>query len=104
VCARAPSTSVVALRIDDDKRAARGGGFVKPGGKAAAKNLRRTDFCPGARCAFVTTNAQRATYDAPTASGGQARFTESTSIDVFRLNIHDDFAVAAAAERDVIRA
>jgi hypothetical protein len=61
-----PSTSGGALRFCDHKRAARGGGCVKTLGKSTGKNLRRADFCLGARCAFVITKAQRATYGAQT--------------------------------------
>jgi hypothetical protein len=57
-----PSISSAALRFCDDKRAARRRRRAQSLGKAAEDFLRAHDFCFGARCAFVTPNAQRATY------------------------------------------
>jgi len=62
VCVRAkpaPSTFACALRFRDDKRAARAPARAKTSEKPRQKNLRNADFTPGARCALVTTDAQR---------------------------------------------
>src|SRR4051812_31023505 len=58
----APSISSVALRVCRDECAARATAHAESTAKAMRKILPRSDFPPPARCAFVETNAQRATY------------------------------------------
>jgi len=61
----APSISPAALRFRHAKRAARRVSRFETPAKPHGKFLRRPDFSPPARCAFVTPNAQRATYVRP---------------------------------------
>jgi hypothetical protein len=57
-----PSTSGGALRFCDHKRAARAVTRADSRGKPTQKILKNADFHPAGRCAFLITNAQRATY------------------------------------------